>query len=81
MAISTKRELAFPAASASGFGLVGMGAGFVITAELIMVLLAIEANTRRMRGRSFSQQSPSAGEQIKTRRIVELPPQADQLNQ
>lgn len=49
MAISTKDELAFAAAFGSGFGLIGMGAGFVVTAELIMVLLDIEANTRRMR--------------------------------
>jgi len=49
IAISTNDGLALASALGLGFGLNGMGAGFVITAELIMVLLDIEANTRRMR--------------------------------
>lgn len=49
IAISNNDEQALSAAFATGFELISMGAWFVITAELIMVLLDIEANTRRMR--------------------------------
>ncbi len=49
IAISKNDELALTAAFATGLELFVTGAGLVIAGELIMVLLDIESNTRRMR--------------------------------